>query len=280
MRQQTIAIFTLIVSILSICGVRAESLSNQIDTVATDVASAVSTDSVESVSPQVLWSSAEKAYIEGRYADAVAGYKAILEQGLYSAELYYNLGNAHFKNNELGWAILFYNRAFKLSPSDEDIEHNLNFARSKTKDKIEQIPEFFLSRWMKGVRSWMQSDTWTILSLALLAVAAIAFLLFRLALQISTRKVGFYVMLISLVMCILTTIFAISSRNALLEDSGAVIMSTAVSVKSSPDKNATELFVLHEGTEVTVGESADGWVEVRIADGRKGWIEDSRIERI
>lgn len=280
MRKQTVVIFALIISMLSCGELRAESSNNSVDSLVMESTSLSAEPSTETIAVEVLWKQAEKAYTDGRYADAVATYKTILKQGLYSAELYYNLGNAHFKNNELGWSILYYNKALKLNPSDEDIEHNLAFARSKTKDKIEQIPEFFLTRWMKGVCGWMQSDTWTILSLVLLAVAGVGFLSFRLAMHVAYRKTGFYVMLLSLIMCVIATLFAINSRNALLEHRGAVVMSTAVSVKSSPDKSSTELFVLHEGTEVTVGESADGWVEVRIADGRKGWIEESRIEKI
>jgi SH3-like domain-containing protein len=66
----------------------------------------------------------------------------------------------------------------------------------------------------------------------------------------------------------------------LINRTEAIVMSSAASVKSSPDRSATELFVLHEGTKVSIGETIDGWAEVRIADGRKGWIEDKRIERI
>lgn len=231
-------------------------------------------------SAQELWKMGETAYSEGRYADAVTAYKAILDEGLFSEELYYNAGNAYFKNNELGEAILYYKRALSLNPTDEDIIHNLEFARRRTKDRIEQIPEFVFTRWMKDFRDVVSSDAWAIISLVCLSIAGVMLLIFRLSQSMAYRRMSFYMLLISALFFVISTLCAWSSLQVALEQNEAVVMSSAVSVKSSPDKNATELFVLHEGTELQVGESIDGWVEVRIADGRKGWIEESRIEKI
>lgn len=232
------------------------------------------------LSAQELWKRGETAYSEGRYADAVTAYKEILDKGLFSEELYYNAGNAYFKNNELGEAILYYRRALNLDPTDEDIIHNLEFARRRTKDRIEQIPEFVFTRWTKQIRDVISSDAWAVISLVCLCVAGIMLLIFRLSQSIVSRRMSFYVLVVSVLIFIASALFAWNSREAILEQNEAVVMSSAVSVKSSPDKNATELFVLHEGTELMVGESTNGWVEVRIADGRKGWIEESRIEKI
>lgn len=232
------------------------------------------------LSAKDLWKAAEQSYRDNRFTDAISAYNAILDQGFYSAKLYYNLGNAYFKADELGKSILYYRRALQLEPSDDDIVHNLEFARRKTKDKIEQVPEFFLVRGVKSLRSWMSADAWAISSLVLLSISSISLLMFLLVGRVGYRKVGFYTMCVSLLLFIVTTLFAWSARQATVEHHEAVVMSSAVSVKSSPDKDATELFVLHEGTEIVVGERSNDWVEVRIADGRKGWIEKSRIEEI
>lgn len=236
----------------------------------------------ESVSDNTddLWQRANTAYNSGDYAQAEACYTRILEQGLYSASLYYNLANAHFKQNELGKALLYYNRALRLRPNDEDIRHNLEYAKQSTKDSIEEIPEFFLKTWIKSLRGALSCTTWSILSLVMLATALAFGLIYMLAQRLSLRKTGFYLMAIAALLFIITTAFAWSERNMLIKRSEAIVMDSAVSIKSSPDRSATELFVLHEGTKVTIGEAIDGWAEVRIADGRKGWIEDERIERI
>lgn len=227
-----------------------------------------------------LWQRANTAYNSGDYAQAEACYTRILEQGLYSASLYYNLANAHFKQNELGKALLYYNRALRLRPNDEDIRHNLEYAKQSTKDSIEEIPEFFLKTWIKSLRGALSCTTWSILSLVMLAIALAFGLIYMLAQRLSLRKTGFYLMAIAALLFVVTTAFAWSERNMLIKRSEAIVMDSAVSIKSSPDRSATELFVLHEGTKVTIGEAIDGWAEVRIADGRKGWIEDERIERI
>jgi tetratricopeptide (TPR) repeat protein len=230
--------------------------------------------------PDELWQIANTAYNAGNYALAEECYTRIVEQGLHSAALYYNLANAHFKQDELGKAMLYYNRALRLRPNDEDIRHNLEYAEQSTKDSIEEIPEFFLKTWIKSLRGALSCTAWSILSLLMLVAALVCGLLYLLAQRLSLRKIGFYLMAVTALLFVVTTAFAWSERNMLVERSEAIIMNSAVSIKSSPDRSATELFVLHEGTKVTIGETIDGWAEVRIADGRKGWIEQERIERI
>lgn len=234
----------------------------------------------EEFSAEKSWDAANKAYQEADYKRAETLYRAILEQGLHSAKLYYNLANTLFKQEKLGEAILYYNKALRLSPADEDVRHNLEYAENSTKDSIEQIPEFFLFAWIRVVRNLMSCDGWTIFSLVILVIGLAAALFYLLAQRISTRKAGFYVMVLAALLFLVATLFANYERKAIVNHNEAIVMSSAVSVKSSPDRAATELFVLHEGTKLSIGERMDGWVEVRIADGRKGWIESSRIAEI
>ena len=230
--------------------------------------------------PEALWDAAAAAYNAADYLTAIEYYTTILDGGRHSAELYYNLANAYFKREQVGEALLNYTRALRLSPADADIRHNLAFAEQSTKDSIEQIPEFFLSTWMRSVRNLMGGNAWTILSIVMLALALAMALLYLLAQPLTMRKTGFYSMALFGLLFIITTSFAWSARTEATAQRDAIIMSSAASIKSSPDGNSTELFVLHEGTKVRVGEVMDKWAEVRIADGRKGWIEIDRIERI
>ncbi|MBP3289705.1 MAG: tetratricopeptide repeat protein [Alistipes sp.] len=230
--------------------------------------------------PTQMWEQANAAYNSGDYSSALKLYEAIQTEGLHSAALYYNMANAYFKMDELAESILYYNRALRLAPADEDIRHNLEYAESMTKDSIEKIPEFILTTWVRAVRGAFSSTAWSVLSLVLLATSLAMMLVYLLAQRLSLRKVGFYVMMVAGVLFILTTIFAWGEGRMDVEHREAVVMNSAVSIKSSPDRAATELFVLHEGTKLVIGATIDGWAEVRIADGRKGWIEESRIERI
>ena len=226
------------------------------------------------------WEVGNKAYIEGNYDKAIEEYTAILDGGEYSMKLYYNLANAYFKTGAMGKAILYYNKALRIAPSQEDIRHNLALAEAQTKDRIAVIPEFFLNRWLRTMRNSMSCTAWSVLSLVWLGVMLAFGLLFLLASRIRWRKVGFYGALCAFMLFVATTSFAVSSRNDMLSHSEAIVMGTAISVKSSPDRSATDLFVLHEGTKVKVLTEVDEWVEVVIADGKKGWTLKSNIETI
>ena len=232
------------------------------------------------MSAEELWSSANEAYNNAEYATALERYNAILDRGLHSAALYYNLANTYFKTEQLGSAILYYNRALRIAPADEDIRHNMEYAEQMTKDSIEEIPEFILTTWVRAVRGALSSTAWSVISLILLAAALAMALFYLLAQRLTLRKMGFYTMVIAALLFILASLFAWSEREMIVNSKEAIIMSSAVSIKSSPDRAATELFVLHEGTKVSIGHEIAGWAEVRISDGRKGWVEQSRIEKI
>ena len=242
----------------------------------------VSVASVRAAEPtsQERWALGNKAYAAGDYAEAIKEYKAIVDGGEYSFELYYNLGNAYYKADSVGKAILYYNKALRVDPSQEDARHNLTLAEKRITDNVAEESEFFLAKWMRGLRNTMSCTAWSILSLVSFASLLTFALLFLLASRISLRKTGFYCALVALLLFVATISFAISSRNDMLTHDQAIILSSSISTKSSPDRSATELFVLHEGTKVRVVSEHNGWSEVVLADGKKGWIENIHIERI
>ena len=101
------------------------------------------------------WEAGNRAYIDGNYEKAIEEYSVIIDGGEYSMKLYYNLANAYFKLGKMGKAILYYNKALRIAPSQDDIRHNLALAEAQTKDRITVIPEFFLNRWLRTVRNAM-----------------------------------------------------------------------------------------------------------------------------
>lgn len=237
-------------------------------------------DSDGAQTPDRLWDRANTAYINGDYHGAVELYEALVAQGLGSVKLYYNLANSYFKDDRLGKAILFYHRAQRMAPGNDDIRYNLNVAEARTKDKIDQIPEFFLAKWIRDVRHMMSCTAWSLFSLVVLAAALGLFLLYLLASRMTLRKVGFYGTFVAFLLFVVSSWFALGERREMLDDSQAVVMAASAAVKSSPDKSATDLFVLHEGTLVEISNSLDGWCEVTISDGKKGWLEARTIETI
>ncbi len=231
-------------------------------------------------SPDQLWDRANTAYINGDYHVAAEFYDQILARGLSSMKLYYNLANAYFKEGQLGRSILFYHRALRLAPGNDDIRYNLSVAEARTKDNIEQIPEFFFTEWMCGVRRLMSCTAWSLFSLGALVFALALFLVYLLAQRLSLRKTGFYGTLVAVAVFMLTSWFAMGERREMLDRTQAVVMAASTAVKSSPDKSATDLFVLHEGTLVEIANRLDNWCEITIADGKKGWLESRMIETI
>lgn len=242
---------------------------------------AAATDTVSGPVPaEALWDRANTAYINGDYHAAMELYEELVARGLGSAKLYYNLGNAYFKDGLTGRAILYYHKALRLAPGNDDIRYNLSVAEARAKDRIEAIPDFFLTEWIRAVRRTMSCTAWSVLSLAALVLTLGLFLIYLLAQRLSLRKGGFYGTILAGVLFVLTTCFAAGERREMLDDSHAVVMAASTAVKSSPDKSSTDLFVLHEGTLVSITNRLEGWCEITIADGKKGWLEAKTIETI
>lgn len=265
-------------------GVQAQEAADSVaaaDVAATEVSPAPEADAPASeATPDELWDLANTAYINGDYHTATEIYGEILDRGLSSVKLYYNLGNSCFKEGRLGESILYYRRALRLAPGNDDIRYNLSVAEARAKDRIEAIPAFFLTEWVRAARSVMSCTAWSIFSLVALVLALGLFLLYLLAPRLALRKAGFYGTILAGVLFVLTTSFAAGERREMLDDTQAVVMAASTAVKSSPDKAATDLFVLHEGTLVTISSRLEGWCEITIADGKKGWLEAKTIETI
>lgn len=226
------------------------------------------------------WDQANTFYNNGNYASAIDLYESILSEGYISGKLFYNLGNAYFRENQLGEAILNYAKAQRLSPSDKDIEYNLNYATSLVKDRIEVMPDFIVNKWVRDWRQSLNSNQWATLSLVFLGLALGCVLLYILARKNTLRKTGFYGSVVSGVFFVIFVIFSSIERKAFLDASHAVVTNASAVVKSSPGSSGSELFILHEGTIVEIGETMADWVEITIADGRKGWILNKAIDHI
>lgn len=227
-----------------------------------------------------LWDQAGKAYMSGNYGVAVAAYTAILERGVHSFKLYYNLGNAYFKQDMLGGAILNYNRALLLRPADADARYNLALASSKVTDRIASVPEFFVKTWLRNLGRVMSSDGWTVVVLCALALVAVFVLVWLFAPGVAWRRSGFYGACFAVLLLGGSLYYAQSGYAQLTDGERAVVMMNSVPVKSSPAQSGKDLFVLHQGTVVTSGELLDGWIQVTLSDGNVGWIESRNIEKI
>jgi tetratricopeptide (TPR) repeat protein len=223
---------------------------------------------------------AGKSYNAGDYSAAAKLYQSVADKGYESAGLYYNLGNAYFKQQDYPHAILYYERAKKLDPSGEDIDFNLNVANTRISDKIEPIPEMFYKRWYKAIVLLLPVDTWAILSVLSMFTAVAGFVIYLVTSVLFLRKAGFWTGIILTGFAFIILLLTWSSNRYLYSTNEGIVFAATLTVKSSPDENSTDLFVVHEGTKVLLMDNINGWYEIKIANGSVGWLPVSTLEKI
>ena len=244
---------------------------------------------------------AEVAYTKEDYGKAIELYEGLLKTHGESAEIYYNLGNAYYKENKIAPAILNYERALLLDPGDGDIRFNLQLARQKSVDKIEPVGDFFLHRWFDKVQNMGAADSWAqigIVCFILFIGCLILFFFskwirrvesqtffyfiskFQKQLCIHLKKIGFYLGLVFLVLVIFANIFAGNQKDELINRKSAIVFAPTVTVKSSPDASGTDLFILHEGTKISIKSKLGDWNEIEMEDGNVGWMPSKDMEII
>jgi len=219
-----------------------------------------------------LFSAANLLYQQGNYEPALEAYQAIILDGFESADLYYNMGNAAYRSNSIGHAILYYEKALKLDPSHEDALHNLNFVSRYRQDTFDSVPRLFLSAWIKGFVQLFPERTWSLLALIFFVIILAGLLVYLFSRQMAVKKAGFITGLVSLFLFIIVFVSSLSRYRELIHPDAGIILSPSVTVRSSPSESGTELFVLHEGTKIEVNEKVSGWQNIKVIDGREGWI--------
>ena len=218
-------------------------------------------------------------YNEARYDTAVIIYKGILDDGYVSAPLLYNIGNAYFKMREYPMAILYYEKALKIEPNNEEIQQNLAIANAMTTDKIEPMPEFFLRKLWRNIGNMFTANEWATVSLVLITLVLLVVFLYLTAQTRGMKKGMFFTGILLILLTLCSIIFASQRFRYMNEHNEAIVMMPTITVKSSPTSSGTDLFVLHEGTKVKVLDSTDNWNKIKIADGSVGWLPSSCIIR-
>lgn len=230
--------------------------------------------------PQQLMEKGNDAYNKGDYAAAAEAYEAILRGGQHSADLYYNLGNAYYRQEEIGLAILNYERSLLLNPHFRDAEQNLELAYSKTEDEITPLPKIFLAKWAEAVVSWFSPNGWLVLLLILAAVLGALVVVFFTSNDYQWRKNALLSGLLVTLLLVMSLACTISSFNHFNRHDEAIVTSPMIVVKSSPESHSVDKMILHEGTKVKIEETLGEWFKIEIADGNNGWVESSEVTTI
>jgi tetratricopeptide (TPR) repeat protein len=196
----------------------------------------------------------------------------IYNTGYRSANLDYNIGNAYFKLNNIPSAILFYERAYLLKPADENINYNLQIARTLIVDRFQEIPELFFIKWYNFVSLFLSTNSWAKISISSFVLFLLLLSLYIYSPRYRYKVIGFWFAIFFIILSLTSLAFTMRNKSLVYDSHKAIITSPVVSGKSSPDKSGNDLFVLHEGTKVTVEDEVGEWTEIRLSDGNKGWV--------
>ncbi len=227
-----------------------------------------------------LFTKANEAYTSGFYLEAIDQYLRIVDMGYESAELYFNTGNACFKLEDYPSAILYYEKAKKIDPNDEDINFNLAIANTRIVDKIEPVPELFFRTWWRSFINLMKTDAWAILSVGAFVLFFVLFAFYLLSRVTRIRRLAFFSGLVVLLIALFTFFVSLQKYRSFQLDREAVVFTPTITVKSSPNPNSVDLFVIHEGSKVSILDEVGEWYEIRIANGSVGWLPATAIRKI
>lgn len=223
---------------------------------------------------------ADTLYLHHHYEQAEQIYATLLKQYPQNPELLYNLGNCHYRLKNIGMAILYYERAAKINPSDADVRHNLTMARALTQDKLYSADDLDIVYSFNSFINLLGSDGWGWLSVGALALLLALVLVMRFSGRPIVKKMAFAGIILMLVLVIAFNVFAYIQRSKYEDHSAAIIMTTT-KLMSTPDTTSTVVTTLHEGSKVTfIDTTIKDWKEVSVSDGHKGWIASKDIEGI
>jgi tetratricopeptide (TPR) repeat protein len=228
---------------------------------------------------QSLFDQGNALYNDGKYAEAIDKYIAILESESHSADLYYNLANAHYKLNNIAPSIYYYEKALQLNPDDFDIKNNITFARNMTIDAIEVVPDAGFSRLVNSATNTFSFDNWARIAVALVFCFVVLFLIYYFAYSTLIKRFTFIGSLASLFLVCVTLAFAFHKYNLDKKDNPAIVFAQESKVKSNPNLRSEEAFRLHEGTKVQVIDNYNDWKKIELSDGKTGWVisDDIRL---
>ncbi|GAA4305059.1 tetratricopeptide repeat protein [Aestuariibaculum suncheonense] len=229
---------------------------------------------------QALFQQANTLYNEGKYAEAIDKYEAILATKMESAELYFNLGNANYKLNNIAPSIYYYEKALQLSPNDSDIQNNLSFARNMTIDAIDILPEGGFSKFVKKVTNTFTFDGWAKLAVAFVFCFVILFLTYYFAYSTLRKRMAFIGAFIALGLICISLSFAFHKFSLDKKDRPAIVFVQESKVKNEPNNRSEEAFRLHEGTKVQILDTVEDWKKIKLADGKSGWVSAEDIKAL
>lgn len=223
---------------------------------------------------------ANSLYNKEDYAGAATNYEVAFNSGFVSPELYYNLGNAYFRLSNLPKALLYYEKASKLEPNDEDTEYNIAFVNKLIIDKIEVKPVLFVWEWLEAFRNMFSSGGWAVIIILFICLGFASLTAYFIIRYAFWKKVSFIGALGFFALTLVSIYFANDKCSHENSTDTAIVFAPRIDIRHSPEDNGKVYLTLHEGTKVFIEDEVNGWYKIRLADGRIGWIKESGVSII
>jgi len=230
--------------------------------------------------PQDLLKKANKAYNKQNFEEALNYYSQILHHGLVSSELYYNIGNSYYRMGKIGYAILNYEKALKLSPGDDDIKHNLSVANSHTVDKIEELPKLFLIEWWDSLVMLFSVNTWAFIFILFFVIFLTLIGFYYYYRYSKYQKPLFFLATFNLIILFFVLTLFIVRFNDERSNEYGILLETSANVKVSPDFEANDAFIIHEGIKFKIEDKVENWTKIKLRDGKIGWLNNNYFKSI
>lgn len=223
---------------------------------------------------------ANTAYADDQFDQAIQLYNSVLDEGLVSAELYFNLGNAYFKQNDLANAIFHYEKALQYNPADQDIKENLEIANTQTIDKVKEAPESNLKSVMYTITHALKLDSWALVSIILsISFGALMIFYFRSPSAKGKRR-NFSFAILFLVLAIASVLFGRFQNQLQESQSFAIVFENQLPAFVEPNPRSDINFELNKGTKVSMGSTFRDYIRIELSDGSKGWVKISAIKKL
>ncbi|OIQ29286.1 MAG: ion channel protein [Bacteroidetes bacterium MedPE-SWsnd-G2] len=227
-----------------------------------------------------LFEKGNALYNEGKYAEAIDVYEAILERGKHSEELYFNLGNANYKMNRIAPSIYYFEKALQLNPNDKEIQNNLNFAQNMTIDDIEILPDVGFRKVVKDAVNTLNYDQWAYATVGVTVLFVILFLVYFLSYASTTKRMSFIGSGVAMGVALICLTFAFLKFNIESKNNPAIVFAVESQVKTEPNLRSSEAFKLHEGTKVQLIDTVKNWKKIKLSDGKTGWVPNEDVKAL
>ena len=228
----------------------------------------------QSFASDQVFEEGNKQYANENYSASISLYDSILTSGLESSELYYNLGNCHYKTNDWANAIWHYEKSLQLNRNEKTI-HNLELAKLKIIDRIEPLPQLFYKKWWINLSQTLSTQFWQII-----AFFGIGFIFILQLISIFTSlKRKLTIKIFSAITVIILLITQTSYYNNFTKKE-AIIFSETITVNSAPTNSSTNLFTLHAGSKVEIIDVIGNWINIKIANGNNGWVNNQSLKKL